>query len=236
MERLGQRFDRLALVALALGALFLAARAWLHDHPQHNPWAPFDLNDPPGWATRYKFAELRKNPEECRAALERSGVTYRVLPPAGEGECRREDRTILTGGPLTPSLPQTTCSVAAGFELWLRQGVQPAAQALFGERVARIEHFGAYSCRRMYGRATGRWSEHATGNALDISAFVLADGRRISVLEDWDDEGEEAAFLRSVRKEACEVFGTVLSPEYNAAHADHFHLDQAARGFGGFCR
>jgi hypothetical protein len=65
---------------------------------------------------------------------------------------------------------------------------------------------------------------------------VLADGRRIGVAQDWTGGDEEAVFLRRARDEACEVFGTVLSPDYNAAHADHLHFDQAARGFGGLCR
>ena len=94
----------------------------------------------------------------------------------------------------------------------------------------------AFSCRRLYGRGNGRWSEHATGNAIDLAAFVLEDGRRVSVLRDWKGDDEKAAFLRRARDEACSVFGTVLSPDYNAAHADHLHLDQAARGFGGVCR
>lgn len=168
--------------------------------------------------------------------LERSGVTYGVLPPAGEDECRREDRTVLDHAPLAPAPPPTTCAVAAAFELWLRRGLQPAAEELLGSPVARIEHFGAFNCRRLYGRSRGRWSEHATGNALDVAAFVLEDGRRISVQRDWNGAGEEAAFLRRARDKACRMFGTVLSPDYNAAHADHLHLDQAARGFGGVCR
>jgi hypothetical protein len=126
--------------------------------------------------------------------------------------------------------------VAAAFELWLRRGVQPAAQELLGARVARIEHLGTYSCRRMYARESGRWSEHATGNALDVSGFVLDDGRRVSVAAGWPGKGAEAAFLRRARTTACGAFGTVLSPDYNAAHADHLHLDQAAPGFGGACR
>ena len=65
---------------------------------------------------------------------------------------------------------------------------------------------------------------------------MLEDGRRVSVLRDWKGDDEKAAFLRRARDEACSVFGTVLSPDYNAAHADHLHLDQAARGFGGVCR
>ena len=112
----------------------------------------------------------------------------------------------------------------------------PAATALLGSRITRIEHYGAFSCRRLYGRSEGRWSEHATGNAIDIAAFVLADGRRITVREDWMGEGARARFLHRVRDGACRVFGTVLSPDYNAAHSDHLHLDQAARGFGGVCR
>ncbi|HWK42572.1 MAG TPA: extensin family protein [Croceibacterium sp.] len=232
----GFRLDRALLGILILLGIFVAARAWLAEHPQHDPWAPLDLGNPPGWATRHKLAALRNDPGECRMVLERSGVVFDVLPPAGEGECRREDRTVLSAAPLSPDAPPVTCPVAAGFELWLRQGVQPAAETVFGQKVARIEHFGAYGCRRMYGRANGRWSEHASGNALDIAAFVLADGRRISVLRGWNGTGGDAEFLHQIRDHACGIFGTVLSPDYNAAHADHLHLDQARRGAGGFCR
>jgi hypothetical protein len=87
----------------------------------------------------------------------------------------------------------------------------------------------------MYRDADAPWSEHATGNAIDIAAFVLEDGRRISVLGDWEAEGEKARFLKAVRDDACDIFATVLSPDYNAAHADHFHFDQGGRWFGA-CR
>ena len=229
-------FDHFAMIALVLGALVLAAKGWLDAHPQHNPWAPLDLNDPPGWATQRKLAALRGDPLACRAVLERSDVVFTVLPSAGEGQCARPDRTVLARFPLSPAPPPTTCAVAAALQLWLDRGVQPAAQAAFGARVTRIEHFGAYSCRRIYGRADAPWSEHATGNAIDIAGFVLADGRRIRVLGDWSGDGPEAAFLRQARDAACTSFGTVLSPDYNAAHRDHLHLDQAARGLGGVCR
>ncbi len=235
-DRLPSRFDRWAFPLLILAAFALTVRGWIVAHPEHNPWAPLDLADPPGWATERKLAALRSDPGECRAVLERSGVAFTALDPVGEGACARPDRTVLTDYPLSPSKPPTTCAIAAALELWLRDGVKPAAAAHLGSEVARIEHFGTFSCRRLYGRAEGAWSEHATGNAIDIAAFVLADGRRVSVLDDWQDGGAEAAFLKQVRDAGCRVFGTVLSPDYNAAHRDHLHMDQQARGFGGVCR
>lgn len=226
--------DRLTVGLLLLAALLLAGRAWLADHPQHDPWAPLDLNDPPGWATQRKLAALRSDPEECRKVLERSGVAFAALEPSGEGTCRRADRTQLRSAPFSPARPVTSCPVAAGLQVWLSRSVQPAAAELLGSPIARVEHLGTFSCRRIGG---GRnWSEHATGNAIDIAAFVTEDGQRIRVLGGWDREGADADFLHRVRDGACDVFGTVLSPDYNAAHADHLHLDQAARGLGGFCR
>jgi len=226
--------DRLALGLLLLAGLLLASRAWLADHPQHDPWAPLDLNDPPGWATQGKLASLRSDPDECRAVLERSGVAFAALEPAGEGMCRRADRTQLRAASFSPARPVVTCPVAAGLQVWLTRSVQPAAAELLGSPIVRVEHLGTFSCRRIGGG--GNWSEHATGNAIDIAAFVTEDGQRVSVLRGWDGGSAGADFLHRVRDGACDVFGTVLSPEYNAAHADHLHLDQAARGLGGFCR
>jgi hypothetical protein len=102
----------------------------------------------------------------------------------------------------------------------------PAAQAHFGQKVARLEHFGSYSCRNVYGRANATRSQHATAEALDIAGFVLEDGQRIRVLKDWPEDGTNAAFLRDVRTGACRFFDAVLSPDYNAAHRDHFHFDR----------
>ncbi len=229
-------FDHLAFALLIAGGVLLAGKGWLDAHPQHNPWAPLDLRDPPGWATERKLAALRGDAPACRAVLARSEVAFAALAPAGEGACARPDRTVLTASPLAPDSPPTTCAVAAGLALWLERGVRPAAREVLGAPLARVEHLGAYSCRRLYGRSEGGWSEHASGNAIDIAGFVMADGRRVSVLAGWNGEPAEAAFLRRVRDEGCRVFGTVLSPDYNAAHRDHFHFDQQARGFGSVCR
>ncbi len=226
---------RRAMLALALLVAGIAGWQWLQSHPQHNPWAPLDLRDPPGWATRTKLIALRSDVAECRAVLEGSDIAFTALTETGEGACARPDRTRLGDYPLAPDTPAVTCPVAAALELWRRKSVAPAARNILGSDLARIEHLGAFSCRRRYGGADGPWSEHATANAIDIAAFVLEDGRRISVLKDWDDDGDKAAFLRAVRDDACGSFATVLSPDYNAAHADHFHFDQDDR-WAGVCR
>lgn len=220
------------MVLLGIG---LMGRSWLEEHPQHNPWAPLDLRDPPGWATQAKLRALRSDVAQCRAVLQRSEIAFTVAAPAGEGACLRDDRTRLGDYPLTPRTPETTCPIAIAMMLWKRDGPDKAAQDIFGAKVTGIEHLGAYSCRRMYGREEGPWSEHATANAVDIAGFVLSDGTRISVLRDWDGESDKARFLHRVRDAACENFATVLSPDYNAAHADHLHLDMS-NSWRGICR
>ena len=103
---------------------------------------------------------------------------------------------------------------------------------MLGSPLARIETMGSYSCRNVAG--TERRSAHARAEAIDIAAFVLADGRRISVLNHWNGgSAQERAFLRTVQDSACKRFGTVLGPAYNAAHRDHLHIEL---GGGGFCR
>jgi hypothetical protein len=230
-------FDRWAIALIAGAALALAGWRWLSAHPEHNPWAPLRLSDPIGWATAGKLAHLRAAPGECRAFLGRSGIGFAALPPLGEGACRRDDRTIAapdaaSGLVLLPAGAPASCAVNAGLALWLRHGVQPAARKLLGSRVVALEHMGTANCRRIGGGTSGHWSQHATGNAIDIAAFVLADGRRVSVLRGWSGRPEEAAFLHTARDSACDVFATALSPDYNAAHHDHLHLDQAPRVSG----
>ena len=222
--------------SLAAIGLIYAGWIWLIENPQHSPWAPLDLRDERGWATAAKLEMAREGVATCRAVLERSEVAFTVLEPSGEGECRREDRITLADMPLSPRQPQLTCAVAAGLELWVRQDLTQLARNMLGSPIARIEQLGTYNCRRIAGSSLGSWSQHATGNAIDISAFVLEDGRRISLIDDWDSDGDDAAFLRAARDAACRSFGTVLSPDYNAAHADHFHLDQGRPALMGACR
>lgn len=124
------------------------------------------------------------------------------------------------------------CGTAKAFSDWARFGVDRAAREILGSKLARIETMGSYACRNVAG--TQRLSAHARAEAIDVSGFVLEDGRRINLKQDWH-RGPPAVreFLRVVHSSACKRFGTVLGPEYNAAHADHFHLE----GTGAkFCR
>jgi hypothetical protein len=95
-----------------------------------------------------------------------------------------------------------------------------------------IKQISAYSCRGMNGNPRARISEHAFGNALDISAFVLADGRRITEKNGWRGAPEEQGFLRDVQAAACDRFTTVLAPGSNVFHYDHMHVDLMRRASG----
>jgi hypothetical protein len=119
-----------------------------------------------------------------------------------------------------------SCRTAVSVALWERHVVAPAAMRRFGQPLQRIEHFGSYACRNVYGRPAATRSRHATAEAWDVAGFVLADGRRIRVARDWQTDSEAALFLHEVRDGACRFFDGVLSPDYNAAHHDHLHLDR----------
>lgn len=224
------------IVGLGTAAtLLLVAWALLRGRPQDLPWTPLDLGQPIGLSTGAKLAGLGGDPAQCRALLDRAGVRYTALPPRRDSpQCGYEDGLRLTPGgarriAFAPRSLGVACPVAAALAMWEWNVVQPAAQRRFGSPVTEIEHFGSYNCRRIYGRDSGTSSEHATADAIDVAGFRLADGTRITIARDWRDRAK-GAFLHDVRDGACKLFATTLSPDYNAAHADHLHLDQANRG------
>jgi hypothetical protein len=222
--------------------LLLLGYAVMRQRPQDLPWTDIDLGQPIGLFTGRKLAALTGNRAQCLALLERAGVAHSAMQPGGWGQCAYADAVRLKAErgavAMSPAAVAPSCPVVAALKLWEWQVVQPVAQRIYGQPVASLRHFGSYSCRRMYGRSAGDYSEHATADAIDISAFVLADGRQVSVLNDWDGKAKDEEFLRAVRDGACDMFSTVLSPDYNKAHRDHFHLDQAERGATGWrgCR
>ncbi len=174
----------------------------------------------------------------CHADLRREGVSFRPLPDKtlGPGCGLAGTVQLLDIGVPVNNLTAVRCGAARAFAGWARNAVAPAAYQKLGSELARIDSMGSYACRNVVGSAknAGRRSGHAIANAVDIGGFVLKDGRRVSILADWNSPDPAVRdFLRTIRASACRRFGTVLSPDYNAAHRDHLHLeDDGAR----FCR
>ncbi len=212
--------------ALAAILMFGAIDRWAP--PQDLFWKPLSLSRPLGSATPLQLARAFAEPESCRAALREAGVAFEEVPFRKEGDCIVANAVRLTGGttPLVPAGPAMTCPLALTYALWDRQVVQPEARRL-GARVSSVEHFGTYACRNVYGRAEGRLSQHASANALDVAAFRLEGAGRATVIDDFHGRTTRGRFLRAVRDGACKVFGATLSPDYNAAHRNHLHLDRS---------
>ncbi|MBA3897201.1 MAG: extensin family protein [Sphingomonadaceae bacterium] len=179
----------------------------------------------------YDPAQLRI----CIGDLDRMVARYALLPDRtfGGGCSALGSVQLRDIGTPTANLGAMTCPLARAFTLWVQNDLAGPAQRSFASRVVRIESFGTYSCRNVNGAATGALSEHAFANAVDVAAFVLENGRRVTIKDGWNGGDDEREFLRAVRAAACGRFQTVLSPDYNEAHHDHLHFDM---GRGPFCR
>jgi Extensin-like protein C-terminus len=150
---------------------------------------------------------------------------------------RRAPAPAIASGPAAVAPAATlACPMVSALDRWVTDAVQPAAQRWFGEGVIEIKQISAYSCRSMNGQRGAPISEHAFGNALDVAAFTLADGRKITVKDGWRGAPEERGFLHDVHAAACQQFSTVLAPGSNAFHYDHIHVDLARHASGrGVC-
>lgn len=126
------------------------------------------------------------------------------------------------------------CTTARTLKSWIDTGLQPAVRGK-GGGVVRLRVAAGYACRTRNSRKGAKISEHAKGNAIDISAFELRDGSEISVLRDWG-KGKKGRTLKRIHRSACGPFGTVLGPKENRYHRDHFHLDVARYRGGPYCR
>lgn len=241
MARLTRRILGWGLFLALIAAAYVYGRDYVRTHPQDVPWTDLRLGDPVGAFTGRKLLSLTGDPAQCRALLSEAGIAFTEAPVREAGEnCGYSDGVRLGDGEAAfdPVSLVTSCAVAATSRVLVDQVIQPAARRQLGSDVVRIRHAGSYSCRRINGRPDAGFSEHATADAIDITGFDLEDGRSISLLEDWSGTGPESAFLREVHEGGCRLFATALSPDYNRAHADHFHFDQAERGKNGFrfCR
>jgi hypothetical protein len=206
------------------------------------PGAPISLSAP---GVRVDEDEINLPPEGTPASRapyapsypprDRYGAPYSPRPDANESLPRLGPRGNPIGavGPVAVKPAATlACPIVSALDHWLADSVQPAAQRWFGARVVEIKQISAYSCRGMNGNPHAHISEHAFGNALDIAAFTLADGRRVTVKDGWRGLPEEQGFLRDVQAAACQRFSTVLAPGSNVYHYDHIHVDLMRRASG----
>lgn len=177
--------------------------------------------------------------QQCFTDLSRHDVRYSALPDRdyGGGCVVIGAVQLLDIGVPVTGLKSMRCQLADNFTAWVRNAVAPAAYQILGSELVKVESFGTYSCRGVIGRGdagAAKMSEHGLANAVDVAGFVLADGRRVTVLGGWNSPDPQVReFFRTIHKSACKRFQTVLSPDYNAAHYNHLHLDM---GKGPFCR
>lgn len=204
---------------------------WLGIAPRWiNPLPRLDLAVARPWFVDFRLAALRQDRELCAATLTKPHIHAQpVDDKASEDGCGWKNAVRISdvAGAAMP-VGALTCEMAAALALWVAHDVQPLAQRLFGSPVKRVEHLGGYACRNIIGSKVlkGFRSQHASANAIDISGFLLADGRRIRIARDWKGGDAESRFLEQTHRAACRYFRVALSPEFNAAHHDHFHFDR----------
>ena len=181
----------------------------------------------PGFTTRGLIAPTA----QCAVDPSSFGVGEQLTPfDEGNGCGIPNPWRMVSMSGVELSRPATlNCGEVAAVDDWLNATVQPAAARDFGERVVGIDVAASYSCRARNNHRGARMSEHGFGNAIDISGFTLADGRKVTVEHGWSGRSDERTFLREVRKQACGEFTTVLGPGSDRHHRNHFHLDRARR-------
>jgi hypothetical protein len=222
------KFTIVLLIAMALDFM----RPWQLLPPAWNPLEPLALNHRMNPVVRWKLAQIKADPEQCLAVLAtapQGTLDYLPLKDYTPVEnCPLSNVVRVTGTQLEFNAPFTlSCPLLVRWVMFEQQQLQPLALTHKGSNITAIDHFGTFACRNVYNREAGRRSQHATASAFDVAAFHFENGSMVSVLNDWDNEKNPAnsVFLHEVHDAACSYFGTVLGPDYNQPHANHFHLD-----------
>lgn len=226
---------RLAVLAiLAVAGAYGASRLGYFEWPrQYDPLALPDLAQAPYFLLSWQMKLIDADAQNCAIALSRAGLSASLKPDMSESSRCGKEGAIALSRLSTARLraEDTRCAMAARLYAWERHVLQPAARRILGEEIAEITHFGSYQCRTMRGRST--MSEHATANAFDISGFRTRSGKLVSVLRDWRKPTPAGSFLQAAHQGLCDWFNLTLSPDFNADHKDHFHVDM---GYWRSCR
>ena len=163
------------------------------------------------------------------------GVTVGSVP--GRGACGIENAVRLreVAGIGLSQQAVMTCDTAKALNTWVSKSVKPAFSRI-GGGLSELKVAAHYACRTRNNQPGARFSEHGKGRAIDISAFTLRDGSSVTVLRGWRQGGAVSRALKKVHAGACGPFGTVLGPNSDRFHQDHFHFDTARYRSGPYCR
>ena len=217
----------MAIAGLMLNAIERVPQNWktvahVHLKERPAPWANWQLNI------------LAFAPKTCLSALSQANIAYKTIAyQAPKDGCGIDNGVTVQKLTARFSSPiESTCALTAALAWW-EESLDKDAMATMGAHIARVDHVGTYACRNVNGAAEGPRSTHASANAIDVTGFHFVNGKTATVKRDWAQPTPEGRFLALARADACRFFNAVLSPDYNALHHDHFHLDL---GFWRACR
>ena len=157
---------------------------------------------PPGRPAEPERVSSRET-AQCLADLTQQGISFRRRPDKTTGPACGLYGTVqlLDIGVPVNNLTAVRCGEARAFSAWVRNAIVPAAYQIMGSELARVDTFGSYACRNRIGTAgySDKRSGHAIANAIDVAGFVLKDGRRVTILNDWNSPDAAS------RSAICEV-------------------------------
>jgi hypothetical protein len=191
--------------------------------------------------TQWSEQEITEAKAQCENLLSGAIYEFEPLKPVRNGVCGTPapvELNAVSAGQTVAIRPaaKLNCRMASHFQRWMVEIVQPSAKTHLETEIAGVVNVASYHCRTRYNDPTQRMSQHAFFNALDLSAFITAKGAQITIEKSWEGDTPESRFLKEIHAGACKIFGTVLGPEANAAHRDHFHLDMTKRRHSSYCQ
>ncbi len=193
--------------------------------PRHKPHAP----------------HVRQHEASClRSGIVQPTRFIRPRSSIGGGQCYISKPyrmyAAARGGVRFEPAATLRCQMIPTVETWVQEILRPAARRFLGSDIVQLRIAASYACRARNHKTGGKLSEHGKANAIDISKFILADGRVVTVKRGWRGKQNERRFLRYIHRGACEHFSTVLGPNADRYHHDHFHFDLARHGRRGTYR
>jgi hypothetical protein len=175
--------------------------------------------------------------QACMDRLGAAGIEFEAvtLPPAAKPGCAIETPRLKAvklaprwiASIRLPDEPTLSCRFGERFGHWLRDLVAPLIAGELAVELKSVRTGPGYECRNRNRADPGEISAHASGLAVDVASFELANG--ITLAKPNGDEHLRAT-VDAIRVAACGWFTTVLGPGSDAAHADHMHVDILRHG------